>query len=363
MNYFLLDKEIEGFINSLKKSKYSFFPVLEGLSSNGKSISMGFTCYALKTLYTINSSELKNNEETNRYIDYLKSFSKNYNNFPKYSFIDDSYLKNYKKQYLKLLIKNTIKFFLGRIKFQEISPKFKLNEFIQAETKQSLSTLNQLGYKFKDFKEGFPRNKKDLDKFVHSLDWSKPWNAGAQLSGICIFNSYLDDKEKISSLINDILLNLVQNDGAYYLGANISSSEKINGAMKVITGMDWLNLNIHKPKELIDTCLKHTPSNEGCDLVDVVYVLYKCNELSNYKESEIKSYCEKLLPEIMSHYHPNKGGFSYYKNKSQTHYYGLKISEGKNTPDIHGTTLLVWALSMIFKILGDEYPNWSVIKP
>jgi hypothetical protein len=25
--------------------------------------------------------------------------------------------------------------------------------------------------------------------------------------------------------------------------------------------------------------------------------------------------------------------------------------------------LLVWALSMIFEILGNDYPNWSVIKP
>ena len=65
----------------------------------------------------------------------------------------------------------------------------------------------------------------------------------------------------------------------------------------------------------------------------------------------------------MSHYHSEYGGFSYFKNKSQTHYYGVEISNGLNTPDIHGTTLLVWALAMIFKILGDDYPNWSIIKP
>ena len=51
--------------------------------------------------------------------------------------------------------------------------------------------------------------------------------------------------------------------------------EVINGAMKVITGLDWINHEIHYPEKLIDFCLNTKPQT-GCDLVDIVYVLYKC---------------------------------------------------------------------------------------
>ena len=35
-----------------------------------------------------------------------------------------------------------------------------------------------------------------------------------------------------------------------------NSRQVINGAMKVITGLDWLGHEIHYPKKLIDYCLK-----------------------------------------------------------------------------------------------------------
>ena len=103
--------------------------------------------------------------------------------------------------------------------------------------------------------------------------------------------------------------------------------------------------------------------NNSYDLVDIVYVLYKCSLQTNYKEEEIKKYFSNLLNEIEEHYFEDLGGFSYYLNKSQTHYYGIKITDGIKEPDIHGTTLLVWSLSMIFEVLGDPYPKWNIIKP
>ena len=363
MNYFDLHLQVENFINSLKKSETSFKPVLDGLTESGKNIELGFTCYALKTLYTINSLTVTDSKEIKKFSEFIKSFSKNKKSFPDYSFIDENYLNGYKKKYFLKLFKNFVKFSLGRLKFVEISPNFKLKEFISAETKQAISTLNQIGVEFTEYAAGYPNDEVSIKKFSNSLDWSKPWNAGAQLSGVCIFNSYLLNKNNIREIMDDILKKLVQSDGAYYLGKNIGHSEKINGAMKVITGMDWLGIEIHKPKELIDICLSHKPNSEGCDLVDVVYVLFKCNQLTDYRNEDIKVYLERLLPSIMSHYHADYGGFSYFKNKSQTHYYGVEISKGLNTPDIHGTTLLVWALAMIFKILGDGYPDWSIIKP
>ena len=226
MNYFELHLQIENFIKSLKKSDYSFRPVLDGSTDAGLNIELGFTCYAVKTLYTINSLAVTDNKEIQKYTEFIKSFSKNKKGFPRGSFIDENYLNSYKKKYFPLLIKNIAKFVLGRLKFEEIPPNFKLKEFISAETKQSLSTLNQIGVEFRDYSSGFPNDELSIKKYSNSLDWSKPWNAGAQLSGICVFNSYTNNKNKIRKIMDDVLNELVQSDGAYYQGKNIGNSER-----------------------------------------------------------------------------------------------------------------------------------------
>ena len=64
--------------------------------------------------------------------------------------------------------------------------------------------------------------------------------------------------------------------------------------MKVITGLDWIDEEIHYPERLIDLCLNIDPSQEGCDLVDIVYVLYKCSNQTNYKKKEIIIYLKIL---------------------------------------------------------------------
>ena len=53
---------------------------------------------------------------------------------------------------------------------------------------------------------------------------------------------------------------------------------------------------------------------------------------------------------------------SHYLNKSQIYYYGLRITKGLNTPDLHGTLLLIWTLSMINDFY-DRDIKWNVLKP
>lgn len=363
MNYSNLESQLTTFLESLNIEKFNYNPSLKGSTTAGENISLGFMCYVTKILYTINSEKLNDEIYKEELIEYLISFSETKPGFPENSFIDNSYFKEFKKNYPLLITKNTLKYLLGKIPFRQISPNHKLKEFIRAESKQTLATLNQVNYNYDLYTQGYPKTKLELIEFCKKLDWSLPWNAGAQLSAIATFNAISGNTVESSDVLDKILTNLLKSDGAYYEGQDVGTSEKINGAMKVITGMDWLNIRIHKPQNLIDTCLKHVPSSEGCDIVDVIYVLYKCHQITEYKSAEIEEYLQNLLPIIMKHYYPEHGGFSYFINKSQTHYYGVKVTEGLDTPDIHGTTLLVWALSMIFETLGNDYPSWSVIKP
>ncbi len=363
IDYNNLSQNIENYILNLKKENNLFQPVIKGVTKEGKLIDMGHTCYALKVLYTINSDHLSDNNFTSEIYTRFETFKRDYKDLPKGSYVDPSYYKIYKSNFTSLWIKNFVKFFLRRIKIHEINPQFKFKEYIRAETKQSIATIQQIFPNHQvTFKE-FPKTKEDLNYFFGQLDWSHPWNAGAQVSGICVFVSTLENNEDLVSFINDYLEQMLLKDGSYGLSKVSDSSEKVNGAMKVITGLDWLNISIHKPKELIDLCLKHNPNSEGCDIVDIIYVLYKCHQQTDYKSEEIREYFKAILHDIEKHYYQDIGGFSYFLNKSQTHYYGIQTTKGLDEPDIHGTTLLVWGLSMIFSTLGDSYPQWNVIKP
>ena len=80
-------------------------------------------------------------------------------------------------------------------------------------------------------------------------------------------------------------------------------------------------------------------------------------------KKEIDLFFSDMYSKIFRHFKSDDGGFSYFTRKSQTYYYGVKITEGLNTADIHGTTLLLWALSMIFTFKEDDSIKLNIIKP
>ena len=361
--YHLLSEKVEKFVFSLINEEYGFKPAIDGTTSKGELLNMGYACYALKILYTIDSDYLKDTNFKTTIRKNLENYKQDYKYLPRGSYVDPYYYKIYKSMFLKLWIKNILKFLLGKIKIYEINPAFKFREYIRAETKQTIATMSQIFPDFKSSYVDFPMDKNALDTFFKKLDWNYQWNAGAQISGICVFLSSTDQDSNLIHYVDEYLKSKLLTDGSYGTNNVLNSSEKINGAMKVITGLDWLNLPIHEPDKLIDLCLSHDPMSEGCDLVDIIYVLYKCKLQTDYKSEEIKNYYRELLSVIEKHYHDETGGFSYFINKSQTHYYGIKITEGLNEPDLHGTILLVWGLSMIFLTLEEFNINWKVIKP
>ena len=220
-------------------------------------------------------------------------------------------------------------------------------ELINGKSRNKTSYLNNISSRYKNGKpyNDFPNDESKILSFLESFDWSKPWHAGAHFSSICVFNSTQLEKrvfEKNKEILYKFSSKIVDNEtGGYFIGSTPSETELINGAMKVITGLDWLELPIHKPEKLIDYCLQSIPKSEGCDIVDLIYVLFKCSDQSDYKKNEIIEYLIELNELIFQHYFYDSGGFSYYLNKSQIYYNGLIISNGKPSADIHGTLLFV----------------------
>ena len=187
----------------------------------------------------------------------------------------------------KKIVKDTLKPILGKGKFE--SKKSEALRHIRSESKQAIASLAQVGYSSKKNYENFPQTEEDIINFLNSLDWRFPWQAGAQFASLCVFiKTQISDNSsqtRLSIFLNQYIEKLLDNEtGSYFIGKPTKSNEVINGAMKVITGLSWIECNIHLPEKLIDYCLDSKPSSEGCDLVDVVYVLHSSMNYSNYRK-------------------------------------------------------------------------------
>lgn len=367
LNPTIFTDEITNFINSLRiaKNSYSFSPCLKGATQAGKELRLGFSCYALKTYFTLNKWNNFDEDYKNDWAEYINSFQTKSKIYPDYSFLDDAYIDNFNKFKLKRFTKDFGKKLLNLSKkYNYQSKKFELQTSIRAETKQAISTLQQVNFSNKYKYDDFPKTENEIKNYLNKYNWNKPWSAGAQFSGLCVFvSTQLEDNLDIKTSLENFINSKVNSDGFYYSGEKPNYTELINGSMKVLTGLDWLNVPIHFPEKIIDLCLSGKPSQQGCDLVDFVYVLYRCSLETNYRKKDIIKYLENFYETIFNHFYPNQGGFSYGINSSQKLYYGVEISNGNSEPDIHGTLLLTWALSMIFKITENENYDWEVLKP
>ncbi|MBM3204954.1 hypothetical protein FJZ48_03180 [Candidatus Uhrbacteria bacterium] len=241
-------------------------------------------------------------------------------------------------------------------------PDFSGTQYIRAETRQAYSALLLHDVTPHIVLEDVPTRPDEIRRFLSNLDWSHPWGAGGHFSHLLFFLSLLHTSRRINeptfqqarmaatSFLND----LQRDDGAWYIGSP-SPRQKINGAMKVISGLVVDDLPCNRTDKLIDLCLSH-PANsmsDACDQINQIFVLRYCDRLLDhtYRRGDTTSFCKKALEDWQEYYYPNLGGFSFYKHRANDRYYGAKISRGLDEPDIHGTVLFVWGLSMLKELI------------
>lgn len=343
-----------------------FLPCVDGLTEEGEQAELGFSCFAMKIYYTLGLWEKLPSEEQEAWIAFLKSYQvdgkSGGDRVTHNAFIDRpviSYLTSQVPAYHR---------FIDR--FFRHNQLTYVQRVIIAETKQATATLAQVGERAKRPYRGFPFTAADVRDHLWRFDWTRPWGAGGQASALVVFLKTHAPKFLGHAEVHELLDTCVQffksladlQTGAYFRGNVPGHGELINGAMKVLTALDWLEMPIHYPERLIDTCLARLPSPDGCHLVDGVYVLYRCLQQTPYKETKIQDYCAEVLAMIKQHHNPD-GGFSYNIGRSGTHYYGVPISRGLAESDVHGTCLLAWAVAMILEILESNVAGWRVIRP
>lgn len=238
-------------------------------------------------------------------------------------------------------------------------------DIMRAQTRQSYATLIEYK-KIKHIESNFLisdfNTRQKAVTFIDALDWNKPWHAGSHVSHVLFFikNSTLPNKQEI---IDDVLFFLRkiyhEKDGCWYTG-NPSIEEKINGAMKIVTGLtavDGLKEMIYA-ESLYHFILKQEYGDDACDLFNAIYVLRHVWEVAGYSmNDELDSFLRERIRKYKEYYYPKKGGFSFKKNKSNTFFYNAPVSRGKQEPDIHGTVMFLWGLSVILSF----YPEYDTI--
>jgi len=342
-----------------------FMPCKAGATEEGQQVALGFSCFALKTYYTLGLWDTLPLEEGKAWIAFLRSFQISgridFDPISHNAFIDPPvrrYLAQATPWYQRL--KNPFRFPDHWTYWQKV---------IFAETKQVIATLIQVEASAQRRYQGFPLTPDALQRYLSSLDWAQPWGAGGQAAAMAVFLKKQfpthippTQQQKLIDVMDRFYAGIVNaQTGGYFIGDVPAQGQLINGAMKVLTALDWLEIPIHDPDRLVDTCLAELPPSDGCHLVDAVYVLYRCLKQTPHRKAEVQAYSRQVLELIHLHHNPD-GGFSYNIGSSQTAYYGVLIGRGLPESDIHATCLLAWALAMIDEILEADH-GWKVIKP
>lgn len=304
---------------------------------------IGSYTFALKILYIIDNKNYKE-KLINKLLEYKKPTGEIYSN---YHFIK-SFLRN----------------FLISIKTRNFI-NLDNHQYKMAETRQSYSVLKMLHIYTLDPKFFYLKilNKNNfLSNKLLYLNWNKPWNSGSHFSHFCFFLKYSYDAGKINKNIYEenklVLIRFINSincskTGTWYVGET-TKREKINGAMKIITGLDHIqSLSIINSKKIIDFILSIKNDESACDNFNIIYVLQKSFKSLNYKyrKNEVIDFALDRLKIYKKYYFSKEGGFSFYIKRSNDWYYNLKISKSRNEPDIHGTVMFLWGLTLISKIL------------
>ena len=361
-----LGDRIGAFLQTLRADEGNpakYLPCPAGATETGRRVSLGNCCFAAKTLFTIGYWQQADPRFRQSHIDWIRQFQtdpRSGRGFQRGAFVDPAVhraLQNndsWRRRWKRLL------FARG-----ELTPRERL---YLAETKQAWATLRQVGAAPQSDYEGVPTSERSLRYLLSRFRWNAPWAAGGQFScastllalrrrttpaeGECWRRVLIEETDRIVDPLS----------GGYFAGPRPDHGQLVNGAMKVLTALAWLDHPIHYPERLVDTCLRQLPESSGCHLVDAVYVLHQCRQQVAYRRHECAEYARRVLDQLRSHHCPD-GGFSYRVGQSQTSYYGARIAKGLAEGDLHATCLMSWAIALCEKLVDQSLLNWNVMKP
>lgn len=311
------------------------------LRSPGADWGLANAVFAAKTLYMLEKLEPG---EAGTLADFILTFQSQSGH------ISDPYLRRASRF-------NRLKYALKTRNLRNLGSE----QTMRAESRQSFAALKCLGRRpSRPFLE-IPGDVESIRRYVERLDWSRPWAAGSHVSHLLFFlkaNAEVPETPGMRpdgiSQVLDLLARLKQADGSWYSdGARLPAYEKVNGAMKVLTGLEAAGISDWDGAEqMIDLCLASLNDSHACNHFNITYVLHCASRKTDHRRNEVELYLLKRLELYRKHYWPESGGFSFYERKANDILYNARVTRGLPEPDIHGTVLFVWGIVLISDILG-----------
>ena len=382
-----LEARLLPWLDSLQRGQDvgSYRLCISGLTPAGQRLELGPSCFAVKVLVTLGRWDTRPAAEREAWVTRLQSFQLEAPRGPAAAgmFHDpamaDAGAAGGGKEKRNSAWRNPRRWWRQRVAGRQQLWAYRV---ALAETKQAVATLAEVGGHPRRSVEGLPDSPAALRRRLAEQDWSRPWAAGGQSSALVTLlmaaaplpaacsSSPLSPATPPPPAAAAMRESCTQQfdrladptTGAYFTGPTPPPHELINGAMKVLTALHWLDQPIHHPRKLIDLCLDSAVRPEGCDLVDVIYVLHRCQAQEHHRAAEVRQRGVELLEQVRRHEHA-AGGFSYYPGMAQTTYYRLPVSEGHDTADLHGTCLLLWAAALALDLRGELPAGWRLIRP
>ncbi len=338
----------------LSPGRFRFCKTRSLAPSDGKR-GQGITCFAVKSAWHIGAWQSWPQELKDECVQFIKSFQVNNGNF-----VDQWLLRRIGWDSRISLAKH------GRFKKAFSDMQELKAQTVRAETRQSAATLILLGER-----PSYPlpmswQSEQAVREFVRALDWSHPWGAGSHASHLVSFVSMNGGETKdgmLEAAFEETDRLLDAKTGTWGIG-EVTHIQRINGAMKMLTAYDWANRPIPYPDRLIDYTLKNTSGEDGCGVLDKLFVLHKATtNAPGYRTEDLERFAIEALQEI-SAYHREDGGFSFYRSRAQRWYYGALVSFGEKQSDMHGTVMFTWACAVALSLLGiqDEL-GWHTSSP
>ena len=181
-------------INYLEKlkldSNFNFAPVSNFSTLIGRKINMGYNCYGIKLYKISNEWKTLGDKDKLRWTNYLLDFQSQKNDEYKNFFIDPEVVNYFNKKLSTYNAKNFAKKTLNSVIKKDYELKQRhIFKTINADSKQTISTLAEIGQKIESKPNKLFSGYTNVENYLNSYDWSKPWDAGAQFSSIALYNS------------------------------------------------------------------------------------------------------------------------------------------------------------------------------
>lgn len=338
-----LKKEVLGLLAAMKEEggyyRYSLSGDIYGKDDRW---GLGNTVFAAKTYYMLESLQMDDREKMAAFI---KSFQD-----------DEGYIYDRKVKALSRMRR-----YSAALRQRDLNNIFN-EQTKNAETRQSFAALRCLGSRPDKAFTRIPYSREAITEYIMRLNWQLPWGAASHVSHLVFFlhsNALLfglhgDDAESLIDHVFKTTDKYRHEDGSWYLpGSGITLQLKINAAMKMMTAYGAAERDdFTHARELIDLCLSAVNNVDACDNFNIVCVLYNASRKTDHRIDEIKEFCTRRLEIYRSYYWPEHGGFSFLQRNANSIYYGARITKGLREPDIHGTALFLWGITLITDILG-----------